>query len=150
MNEQKYIVDVQEKDGESFIELPDELIESTGWKEGDRIHWKDNGDGSFSLSKKQSVWVMVDELVTYRARYMIEAPADHPEYALDTVATEEAPEFSQKYLGSQIIDHRVVTEDEALEICDKENDYAQVWSRDKKMEVFFTTMQQQGYNQGDE
>lgn len=48
-----WILDVKEaEDGEPYIELPDELIDSLGWKEGDTVHWKDNGDGTWSLSKK--------------------------------------------------------------------------------------------------
>lgn len=48
-----WILDVKEaEDGEPYIELPDELIDALGWKEGDTVHWQDNGDGTWSLSKK--------------------------------------------------------------------------------------------------
>jgi len=40
--------------GEAVIEFPDELIQQVGWKEGDTITWNDLGDGSWSLTKKES------------------------------------------------------------------------------------------------
>ena len=36
-------------DEDGVLELPDELIELTGWKEGDELEWIDRGDGSFLL-----------------------------------------------------------------------------------------------------
>lgn len=48
-----WILDVKEaEDGEPYIELPDELIDSLGWKEGDVVEWKDNGDKTWSIIKK--------------------------------------------------------------------------------------------------
>lgn len=44
---------------------------------------------------------VVETIVTFRHKYVIDCKsADH---ALDTVAMQEAPEFSQMYLGEQII-----------------------------------------------
>lgn len=41
-------------DSESLLlTLPPDLLESAGWKTGDTLNWKDNGDGSWSLSKKE-------------------------------------------------------------------------------------------------
>jgi hypothetical protein len=42
-----------DEDGESFITLPPEALEIVGWKEGDNLTWKDNGDGSWTLTKKE-------------------------------------------------------------------------------------------------
>lgn len=33
------------------ITLPDNLLEQSGWKEGDMLEWIDNKDGSFILTK---------------------------------------------------------------------------------------------------
>jgi hypothetical protein len=54
-NENKWIVPVEEFAGtdELLITFPEDLIEKVGWKEGDTLNWKDNGDGSFTLKK---VW----------------------------------------------------------------------------------------------
>lgn len=85
-----------------------------------------------------TVWVKVDCIAQYRVSYMVEAPADHPEYAFDDVVMETPKEFSQEYIGELIFSHRVVSKEEALRICDEENDYAQAWDEDKKIDVFFT------------
>ena len=49
-----YTVEVKETpEGEQFIDLPEEIINSLGWKEGDNIEWSTESDGSYSLSKKE-------------------------------------------------------------------------------------------------
>jgi bifunctional DNA-binding transcriptional regulator/antitoxin component of YhaV-PrlF toxin-antitoxin module len=35
-----------------ILTFPPELLEQAGWKEGDELIWKDNQDGSWSLTKK--------------------------------------------------------------------------------------------------
>jgi hypothetical protein len=84
---------------------------------------------------------------------MVEVPVgtdnfgkDKSEWALDTVTMNEAEEFSQEHLGEQIVSHRVVTKEEALALCDQDNDYTTSWSDDKKIETFFTTWKEQNDN----
>lgn len=93
-----------------------------------------------------SKWVLVETISQYRMRYMVEAPDDHPEYALDTVTCEEAKEFSQQWLGEVICSHRVVTEEEALKLFDEDNDYCASWDKETKIKNMFTTMEEQGYD----
>ncbi len=38
-------------DEDGVLNLTDELLEATGWKEGDEIEFTDNEDGSFTLTK---------------------------------------------------------------------------------------------------
>jgi len=38
-------------DKNGILTFPDELLEKTGWKEGDVLEWIDNNDGSFTLVK---------------------------------------------------------------------------------------------------
>ena len=38
-------------DDDYNITFPEDLIEQTGWKEGDTLHWIDQGDGSFLMKK---------------------------------------------------------------------------------------------------
>jgi bifunctional DNA-binding transcriptional regulator/antitoxin component of YhaV-PrlF toxin-antitoxin module len=46
-----YVLEVQEdENGESFIILPEEVLEDLGWHEGDVLDWKVKGEG-FILSK---------------------------------------------------------------------------------------------------
>jgi hypothetical protein len=37
--------------GDVILPLPQDLLDLQGWKEGDTIDWKDNEDGSWTLSK---------------------------------------------------------------------------------------------------
>lgn len=137
-----------DENGDLLLPLGDELCSKLGWKVGDTIEWIDNGDGSWTMKKKDSKWVMVETVSMFRMRYMVEAPADHPEYALDTVTANEAKEFSQEHIGETIVSHRVVSLDEAIQICDQDNDYLKSWSDEQKINSFFTTMEEQGYDDG--
>jgi hypothetical protein len=79
-------------------------------------------------------------------RYMVEVPEEHIDWAMDTVTMNEAKEFSQEHLGETIVSRRAVSEEEALAICDEDNDYCSSWTSDKKKEVFFTTWKEQQPN----
>ena len=133
--------------GDLILPLNDDILEQTGWKTGDSIDWIDNKDGSWTMKKIETQWVLVEAVSMFRERYMVEVPVgvdrygkDKADWALDTVTMEEAKEFSQEHLGETIVSHRVVTKEEALAMCDKENDYAKKWNDELKMKNFFTTM----------
>jgi bifunctional DNA-binding transcriptional regulator/antitoxin component of YhaV-PrlF toxin-antitoxin module len=59
----KWIIPV---DDDYNITFPEDLLEQTGWKEGDVLEWIDQGDGSFKLIKKEKKehpsWVKGNEL----------------------------------------------------------------------------------------
>ena len=38
-------------DNNGILTFPDDLLEKTGWKEGDVLEWNPNDDGSFTLVK---------------------------------------------------------------------------------------------------
>jgi hypothetical protein len=74
-----------------------------------------------------SKYVLVDAISQFRMRYVVEVPDDcenpldpnlypvTPEgYAMDTVACDEAKEFSQEHLGETIVSTREVTLEEAI------------------------------------
>ena len=86
----------------------------------------------------EKVWVMVEAISQFRMRYMVEAPADHPEYALDDVTCATAKEFSQEWLGEVISSHRVMTEEDALQLCEDDNNYVRGWTNEQLMKAFFT------------
>ena len=140
MYEKTFTLEVQHTDdGEAYIQFPEETMAGLGWKEGDTVLWTDNKDGSFTLTKKETEWVLVETVQTFRHRYMVEVPKGKAEWALDTVVCEDAKEFSQKHLGETIVSHRVVSYDEAMTMCDEDNDYVKdSWTDVKKHEVFFT------------
>jgi hypothetical protein len=52
----RWTIDVKEdpENGDAIIEFPADLMEQTGWKEGDVLDWKDLGNGSWSLTKQES------------------------------------------------------------------------------------------------
>ena len=131
--------------GDLILPLNDDILEQTGWKTGDAIDWTDNKDGSWTMKKIETQWVLVEAISTFRERYMVEVPVgvdkfgkDKTLWALDTVTMGEAKEFSQEHLGEVIVSHRVVSFDEALEMCDKDNHYCKAWDTDKKLDAFFT------------
>jgi hypothetical protein len=141
MSDKSWILEVNRTTGtdDYFIELNDEILAETGFKIGDELEWADRGDGSWSLKKKEEkTWVMVEAVHTFRMRYMVEVPAEHPEYALDTVTMDAAKEFSQEFIGQQIVSHRVISEEDALKLCDVDNYYCAKWDNQKKIETFFT------------
>jgi hypothetical protein len=149
MENKSWIITLEEdaETGDLILPLNDEILAGTGWQTGDTLEWEDNGDGSWTMRKKETQWVLVETISTFRERYMVEVPVgtdrygkDKSEWALDTVTLSEAKEFSQEHLGETIVSHRVVTEEEALALCDKDNDYAKVWNDELKKKTFFTTM----------
>jgi hypothetical protein len=153
MSTKSWTLDVQEdpKSGDAIIQFPDDLLEETGWREGDDIVWKDNNDGSFSLTKKEEVmtqdteWVLVEALSQFKVSYMVEVPKGKAEWALDTVTMEDAHEFSQEHLRPTdiILGHRVVSKEEALKLCDERNEYSSSWNEETKIKNFFTTWSEQ-------
>lgn len=53
VNKLSWTLDVEEdpETGDAIIQFPPDFLEMTGWKEGDTLNWKDNGDGSWTLEK---------------------------------------------------------------------------------------------------
>jgi hypothetical protein len=141
MNKSWIVTLETDESGELILPLSDEMLDGTGIGVGDTVEWIDNKDGSWTLKKKEEeekVWVMVEALQTFRMRYMVEVPATNPEWALDTVTCNEAKEFSQLALPEVISSHRVMTQEEALALCDEDNDYTKSWNDAQKMKAFFT------------
>ena len=133
--------------GDLILPLNDDILEQTGWKTGDAIDWTDNKDGSWTMKKIETQWVLVEAVSMFRERYMVEVPVgvdmygkDKTLWALDTVTMGEAKEFSQEHLGETIVSHRVVTKEDALAMCDEENGYAKKWNDELKIQTFFTVM----------
>ena len=132
---------LENSDGDHFLEFPDELMEQIGWQEGDEIGWHDNNDGSYTLTKKtksETEWVLVNTISSYRMRYLVEVPVGKTDYALDTVTVENAKEFDQLWLGETITDHRVITEQEGLDLFRDSDDIFAQWNDDVIKKNHFT------------
>ena len=51
----KYRLEVKEdENGDAVIQFPEDLLEKVGWHEGDALQWRDLGDGSWSITKKNT------------------------------------------------------------------------------------------------
>jgi hypothetical protein len=135
-------VKYDDKSGDTYLQLPDDMMKEAGWNLGDDIEWIDNHNGTWTMKKiekdNEKEWVLVECVSQFRQRYMCQVPKGKAEWALDTVTMNEAKEFSQEHLGETIVSHRVIPFMEALELCDVDNEYCNKWNVEKKMEVFFT------------
>lgn len=125
---------IQDENGDLILPLGEELCKEAGWNIGDTIEWIDNGDGSWTMRKKEmeKELVMVECVSTFRMRYVVEVPKGKKEWAMDTVVMEEAEEFSQEHLGEQIVSHRVISDEEFLQMFDEDNDYCKSWTPELK------------------
>jgi len=137
----KKIVNVIEEDGEYLIPLGDDLCEQMGWEVGDTLQWTDNKDGSFSLSKQEKQMtqlVLVETVHSFRMRYVVEVPQGQLDWALDTVVCEDAKEFSQEFIGEQIVSSRVLTKEQVIELAREDNKYLASWPDEKLYSHFVT------------
>lgn len=143
----KTVTLVEDEDtGDLILPIGDEFMEAVGWEVGDTLEWINNNDGSFTLSKTKSEeteLVLVECISQFRQRYMVEVPKGKAEWAMDTVTLNQADEFSQAHLGETIVSHRVVSKEEMLALCDKDNDYAKAWNDEHKMKTFVTSWDKQ-------
>ena len=50
----RWVLEIQQDSatGDAILQFPEDLLEATGWGEGDVLKWSDLGDGTWSLTKK--------------------------------------------------------------------------------------------------
>lgn len=92
-------------------------------------------------------YVMVTAISHFRMRYCI--PVDElrkenldasdeqfnaVEWANDSVTAQEVDEFSQYHISEDIIDTRVISEEDMLSQFDEDNDYLSGWSKQQKID----------------
>lgn len=134
-----------ETTGELILPLDDPIFKDLNWQIGDVIQWTDNGDGSWTMSKKQETELVLVECVSqFRMRYVVEVPKGKSEWALDTVTMNEATELSQEHIGENIISHRVIDEEEYLRVFNLDNDYLKVWDNEKKFSLIHKIKKTEG------
>ena len=90
--------------------------------------------------------VLVETVSTFRHTYVIKLPDSEPDdYALDDVVcgidnlNDNLTDVTQNHISEDIFSHRVITEDEYLEMFDRENAYLSGWSNEQKMRFIFDT-----------
>jgi hypothetical protein len=138
----KIITLVNDEDGNLVLPLSDDILKEVGWDVGDVIDWVDNKDGSWTMKKVKTQLVLVECISMFRQRYVVEVPAGKSEWALDTVVMQEAKEFSQEHIGENIISHRVMSEEEVLALCSIDNEYANSWNDELKLNTFVTKVKE--------
>ena len=89
-------------------------------------------------------YVVVTTLSQFRIRYVMhkddlqklnpDVEVKPIEWACDTVTAEGIEEFSQHWLGETITDTTTMTEDEMLELFDKDNYYLKDWTSKSKID----------------
>ena len=91
--------------------------------------------------------VLVETVSTFRHTYVVRLPDSEPDdYALDDVVinlgidNSSLNEVSQNHVSEDIFSHRVITENEYLEMFDRENGYLSSWPAEKKMEFIFDSL----------
>lgn len=130
----------QDENGELVLPLTDDIFADLGWDIGDTIMWEDNGDGSWTMSKKpKTKIVLVETVSSFRMRYAVEVPIDAPsDWALDTVTMNEAKELSQVHIGENITSHREIDQVEFLNVFRQDNDYLKTWTDDQCFDAGLT------------
>jgi len=144
----RYTVEIQEDESGQFLELPDPLLQETGWKEGDTLNWIDNKDGSYTLEKVETPtekeFVLIETMSVYRMRYVVEVPKGKPSWAEDTVVLEEAKEFSQKHISEEIFSSRVLDKEEVVKLFHTDNDYLSNQSPETIIDKWVTKVDNDG------
>jgi hypothetical protein len=123
-----------EENGELVLPLDEEMMECLGAEPGDTIEWTDNGDGSWTMSKKKETEIVLVECISsFRMLYAVEVPKGNKAWALDTVTMQEAEEVGQEHIGETIVSHRVVDKQEYIRVFDEINNYLESWNDEDKM-----------------
>ena len=75
-----WTLEVQEDSatGDCILEFPPELMAQAGWKEGDTLIWKDQGDGSWSLAKKLSTKERAQALYIQARNFLLDSFKSKP------------------------------------------------------------------------
>ena len=128
----------KDKSGNLILPLGDEVMKEVGWDIGDTIEWSDNGDGSWTMSKKvKTKLVLVDTVSSFRLRYVVEIPEDaSEEIAHDFVLNGDPKELSQVHTKEEVVGSRVVTDKQYLKVFDSDNEYLSSWPDEMKLDKF--------------
>ena len=82
-------------------------------------------------------YAIVTTITSYRTRYAVPVEDNDlktVERVKKMATDDQVDTFSQLWLGEQIIDSRVVDEQQMLEMFDAENEYLKGWSTEQKID----------------
>ena len=99
----------------------------------------------------KELYVVVTTVSQFRQRYVVpvselqklntdvdimsEGPMGLPvQWANDSVTSEDVKEFSQKWIGEQIVDTFLLDEERIVNVFDRDNEYLNEWTRNQKLE----------------
>jgi len=129
----------QDESGNLILPISEKLMKEVGWEIGDSIEWSDNGDGSWTMTKKvKTKLVMVETVSSFRIRYVVEIPEDaEEEMAHDRVLNDgDVKEFSQVHISEEVSGSRVITNRQYLKVFNEDNMYLRSWKEDSKFTAF--------------
>ena len=138
-----YKLDIVEgDDGDQLLQLSEEFCKDQDWREGDVISWEVKDGAAVATNKSAQErkkisgkkLVLVEAVSVFRHRYVVECKEE--EHAADEVVMckelESFEEFSQQHLDEIITSTRTITEQEYLELFDRDNDYMAKWDVEQK------------------
>ena len=138
-----YVLDIAEdENGDQVLQLSDVFCQEQDWREGDVINWEVKDGAAVATNKSAQErkkmsgkkLVLVEAVSMFRHRYVVEC--NEEEHAADEVVMckelESFEEFSQQHLDEIITSTRIITEQEYLELFDRDNDYLASWDVEQK------------------
>ena len=126
--------------GDYFIELSDEILESSGFEVGDTIVWTKNDNGSYTLTKKESkdtdIYI-VETISSHSLKYAVRAKSaqDAMDYVYRKFDSGEIVELHQRHQGEFVKDATKISKKEYLKRFDELNDYLKSWSKEQKLHM---------------
>ena len=80
---------------------------------------------------------LIESVSVFRQRYVVEAKdeTDAVDEAIANISSynEDWKEFSQQFVGEMISSSREISNEEYIDLYNKDNDYAATWSDEKKL-----------------
>jgi bifunctional DNA-binding transcriptional regulator/antitoxin component of YhaV-PrlF toxin-antitoxin module len=101
-----------DENGDIILPLPLEVLEELGWDEGTTLEWKDNGNGSFSLKKKETMLERIKSWLNWRGK------SSYSAIKINSMTKEEVAAEEAKDLGSAFIEplNPKVVSEEAINV----------------------------------
>lgn len=126
--------------GDYFIELSDEILESSGFEVGDTIVWTKNDNGSYTLTKKENkdtdIYI-VETISSHSIKYAVRAKSaqDAVDYVYRMSDSGEIVELHQRHQGEFVNGATKISKKEYLKCFDELNDYLKGWSKEQKLHM---------------